>query len=244
MTEIHALSGAYAVDALDEDERSLFERHLAGCAECREEVAGLREAAAALSEVTASAPPAALRDSVLAGIAVVRPLPPETSARHAAVRERPRTRRWVPVLVAAVVLAVAGVGVTVWQPWGDDAETVVAQSTATEQVLSAADAESWRVELAGGAAATVTRSVGQGRAVIQTEAMPEAPDGQVYELWLQRPDGSLEPAGLMPSGPENTVLLAGDARAATGAGVTVEPRGGSDEPTTEPVVFVDFTDPA
>jgi anti-sigma-K factor RskA len=244
MTETHALSGAYAVDALDEDERSLFERHLAECAECREEVAGLREAAAALGDVTATAPPAALRDSVLAGIAVIRPLPPETSARHAAGRERPRTRRWVPAAVAAAVLAIAGVGVTVWEPWNDDAQTVVAQPTATERVLSADDAESWRVELAGGAAATVTRSVAQGRAVIQTEAMPEVPEGQVYELWLRTPDGSLEPAGLMPAGPENTVLLAGDARAATGAGVTVEPEGGSDEPTSEPVVFVDFTEPA
>ena len=33
MSDIHALSGAYAVDALDELERVGFERHLAGCAD-------------------------------------------------------------------------------------------------------------------------------------------------------------------------------------------------------------------
>ena len=39
MSEIHALSGAYAVNALDDIERAQFERHLAECAECRAEVA-------------------------------------------------------------------------------------------------------------------------------------------------------------------------------------------------------------
>ena len=39
--DIHALSGAYAVDALDDVERAEFERHLASCAACREEVASL-----------------------------------------------------------------------------------------------------------------------------------------------------------------------------------------------------------
>ena len=33
--DLHHLSGAYAVDALDEAERSAFERHLAVCAACR-----------------------------------------------------------------------------------------------------------------------------------------------------------------------------------------------------------------
>ena len=76
MTEIHALSGAYAVDALDDIERAQFERHLAECAECRAEVASLRSTAALLAETTATAPPEGLRDRVLADIATVRPLPP------------------------------------------------------------------------------------------------------------------------------------------------------------------------
>ena len=40
MTEsLHALSGAYVVDALDDDERELFEKHLPGCRDCQAEVA-------------------------------------------------------------------------------------------------------------------------------------------------------------------------------------------------------------
>ncbi len=45
MSDLHGLSGAYAVDALDDLERARFERHLAECEDCRAEVASLVEAA-------------------------------------------------------------------------------------------------------------------------------------------------------------------------------------------------------
>ena len=77
---MHALSGAYAVDALDPGERVRFELHLAHCAECRSEVDGLREAAARLGSGADVAPPPALRGDVLAAIETVRPLPPLTAA--------------------------------------------------------------------------------------------------------------------------------------------------------------------
>ena len=57
MSEIHALSGAYAVDALDHIERCTSSEHLATCPACRTEVDCLREAAALLAETTAAEPP-------------------------------------------------------------------------------------------------------------------------------------------------------------------------------------------
>ena len=57
--DVHALSGAYAVDALDDTERVRFEEHLARCAECRAEVDSLRAAAAELSAGAEVAPPPA-----------------------------------------------------------------------------------------------------------------------------------------------------------------------------------------
>ena len=60
--DIHALSGAYAVDAVDDFERAQFERHLTGCPDCRLEVASLREGAALLAEIVAQPAPDALRD--------------------------------------------------------------------------------------------------------------------------------------------------------------------------------------
>ena len=68
---VHALSGAYVVDALDDDERRLFEQHLPECVDCQHEVASLREAAALMADDAALTPPPSLRDSVLAGISTV-----------------------------------------------------------------------------------------------------------------------------------------------------------------------------
>lgn len=76
MSDIHALSGAYAVDALDDDERVEFEEHLAVCAECRAEVASFRETGALIAETEAVEPPASLRAGVLSGISQIRPLHP------------------------------------------------------------------------------------------------------------------------------------------------------------------------
>ena len=84
MSDIHALVGAYAVDALDDVERAAFERHLAECAACRAEVDGLREAAAMIGGAAAAQPPAGLRERVLADIATVRPLPPPVEQPRAA----------------------------------------------------------------------------------------------------------------------------------------------------------------
>ena len=74
MSDIHKLSGAYALDAVDDIERAAFERHLVECEDCRDEVASLRETTALLAESAAVTPPPSLRDSVLAGISQVRPL--------------------------------------------------------------------------------------------------------------------------------------------------------------------------
>ena len=231
MTDVHALSGAYAVDALDDIERAAFERHLAECADCRTEVAGLRETAALIAETTATEPPAALRARVLAEISTVRPLPPEIPAPVA----RRRGLRLLLAVAAAVVLV--GAGAVVWQqPWADDSSSTVATP---DQVLSAPDAQSSSVELSGGASATVTYSDSVGKAVIETHDMPPPPDGKVYQLWLQQPDEGMVSAGLMPD-PSQTVLLSGDAATATAAGITVEPEGGSPEPTTTPIALFDL----
>ena len=45
----HDLLAAYALDALDDDERERFERHLPDCEECSEQLALLREPVAALA---------------------------------------------------------------------------------------------------------------------------------------------------------------------------------------------------
>lgn len=235
MSEIHALSGAYAIDALDDIERAQFERHLADCAECRAEVDSLREAAALLPETTTATPSDALRERVLAGIATVRPLPPLTVEPPA--RRRPRFRPAALVAAAAAVIAV-GAGAVVWQPWED--ETSQAPALTAADVLEAADAEEYVQEFPDGSKATLTRSKSLNRVVIVTDDMAPAPDGKVYELWLDH-DGVMVPAGLMPPESDAVVMFKGDAAQATGAGITIEPGpDGSEEPTGDTVALIPF----
>jgi hypothetical protein len=242
MSDIHALSGAYAVDALDDHERQLFEQHLDDCPACQVELAELRDAAALLPETTYVVPPPKLRDRVLADIATVRPLPPlpaqESTPAPVDIRSARRRRRFpVGLAAAAAVLAVLGGGAVVTQPWDDDTSQV---PTAADRVLAASDAKRISVDI-GGAKATLVRSVSEGRAVIQTEDMPPAPEGKLYELWLQRPEGNMVPAGLMPQEDSVTYVLVGDATDATAAGITIEPApNGSRVPTTKPIALFSF----
>ena len=47
--DVHDLTAAYALDALDPDDRERFELHLGSCARCRDELTALGGAAAALA---------------------------------------------------------------------------------------------------------------------------------------------------------------------------------------------------
>ena len=122
MSDLHKLTGAYAVDALDDLERARFEQHLQSCEDCRAEVAELRETAALLADTSAVAPPESLRSSVLAGISQVRPLPPEVSSPSVPSLDETRGRRrgWAPFLVAAALALIVGIGAAGTQPWSGD----------------------------------------------------------------------------------------------------------------------------
>jgi anti-sigma-K factor RskA len=237
MNDVHALSGAYAVDALDDLERAKFERHLSECVDCQEEVATLRETAALLGDTVAVTPPSSLRDSVLAGITTVRPLPPlvpETAPGRSG-------RRFRGLVAAAAAVVAIGGGVAVVQPWDDDSSTV--QLTATERVLGARDAQRIVQGFEDGSQATVVVSRSVGRSVIIPDGMAAPPPGKVYQLWYQQPGEGMVSAGLLPDDADSTaVLLEGDARKAKAVGITVEPDGGSPTPTTEPVAL--FSIPA
>jgi anti-sigma-K factor RskA len=232
MSDIHALSGAYATDALDDDERARFEQHLTGCADCRAEVATFHETGALLAETEAAAPPPGLRDRVLGDISQVRPLPPVTPDRGVteptpvvAVR-----RRWVPGLVAAsvAVILLAG-GILAWHPWRS------AQESLADQVLHASDAVRVTETLPnGGGTLTLVTSPSLGKAVMIGDHVPEPPAGKTYQLWLQQPGQDFVSAGLMPDSSKPT-LLTGDAATAKQAAVSVEPASGSPHPTTSPI---------
>lgn len=255
--QIHALTGAYAVDALDDIERAQFERHLTECAECAAEVLELQATAALVADDAAVPPPAGLRDRVLAEIATVRPLPPEVKVETptdevpaarpgdqlAGRRAARRTSRWSGLAVAAAAVIALGVTVPVVINSINDDEPGGSQValTPTEKVLQAEDAASATVEIGDGAEATLVRSESLGQAVLVTKAMPAAPDGKTYQMWLFTDAGAIVSAGLMQPAGDQTILLSGDAARATAAAISVEPEGGSKQPTSDPVALIDFS---
>ena len=233
MSDIHALSGAYAVDALDDVERARFEEHLAACAECRAEVASLRETAARLAETEAVDPPASLRDGVLNGIRQIRPLPPPKPdrAQQTFVRRHPLPQ--ILVAVAAVVLL--AVGAVIWHPWQYE------RATLADRILHAPDAVSVTQKLPGGAGEIrLVRSPSLGRAVMVGEHVPHPPDGKTYQMWLQQPGQQMVSAGLMTD-PDRPTVLSGDAGSAKAAAVSIEPAGGSVHPSSQVVAVFSLT---
>lgn len=233
MSDIHALSGAYAVDALDDLERQQFEQHLAACAECQAEVASLRETAALLTEPEAETPPPSLREGVLAGIGQIRPLPPVQPERSGPARVRLRALPQLMAVAAAVVLL--AVGAVLWHPWQGG------HTTLADRILHAPDAVRVTEKLPGGAGElTLVKSASLGRAVMIGDGVPEPPPGKTYQLWLQHPGDGMVSAGLMPDSREPTVLT-GDVVTANAAAITVEPASGSPQPTSEPVALFPLT---
>jgi hypothetical protein len=186
---------------------------------------------------------------VLAEIATVRPLPPETTpatSAPAAPEPRPATggthRRFRPALLAAAaaVVVLLGTGVYVVTDVVRDDTSQQPQLSAVEQVLQADDAETYTQTFDDGSKAKLVRSPSMGRAVLVTEGMAEPPAGHVYELWFDHEGVGMVPAGLMAEGGEHAVMLEGDAADAIGAGITVEPTGGSERPSDDVVTVFSF----
>jgi anti-sigma-K factor RskA len=242
MSDIHALSGAYAVDALDDAERTQFEQHLSVCPECRAEVASFRETAALMADLEAGEdPPASLRASVLAGISQVRPFPPETPEAPEVASTAHRTsvvtlrRRMLPTLVAAAAVVLLALGTFAWHPWHQD------RTSLADQVLHAPDAVQVTEKLPGGnGELTLVRSASLKRAVLVGSHVPAPAPGTTYQMWLQQPGKGMVSAGLMPDAEEPT-LLTGDAATAQAAAVSVEPETGSAQPTTDPIALFTLT---
>ena len=241
----HLLTGAFVLDALDEQERSTFADHLEGCSECSQEIAGLRETAALLALSVAVARRLRCEERILSGIDHLRPLPPvvgtaqktevELDARRAHRAGVPRRRR-VGLAIAAAGFAVVGAGAASWT-FLEDAPTPTRDGA---QVLQAPDRKHSTVESERGWAATVWHSDSVHQAVIVTKNMPAPPAGMIYQAWLDQPSSGSVSAGLMPPTPDQPLLLQGDAASANGATVTLEPAGGSPTPTSDPVAAFDF----
>ncbi len=236
-TEIHTLAGAFALDALTEIERAGFARHLASCEACAVEVAELSETASRLGAAAWEAPPPGLRSAVLSDVARTR----QVSAR----REEPATggefavrrwRRWTAAAVAAGVVAIGGVATTVVIE-ERRIDQIAAEQARLTAVLSAGDATVRTTGASGGGRITVAMSPSLDQGVVLMAGMPEPPAGKTYQFWLIT-GRSPTSAGVMAAGQREGAVLLDTIGSAETLALTVEPEGGSLEPTADPIAGV------
>jgi anti-sigma-K factor RskA len=228
-TDLHTLSGAYALDALSDEEAKQFRMHLRECAACREEVRELRQAAARIGESEPIAPPSSLRARILAAADQQPQLPPRVTPI-----ERAQSTRWTARVAAAVAAAVlvvaAGFGVNQFRS-GDEQSDVA-------QVFQASDVREATVKTRTGATVTVATSRRLGKMAVETEALPRLGNRRVYQIWAIR-DGTPISAGLLDDPDEGAAMALPSP--GTLVAITVEPAGGSRAPTTAPLFRVDPT---
>jgi anti-sigma-K factor RskA len=207
---LHELTAAYALDALDPAERAEYEEHLATCQRCRDELAQLSVVAAELAfGAEPASPPPALRARIL----------------EAAQAERPNVvplrPRWLyPVAAAAAVAACVAIGLGVW-----NISLHNQLSSANHQALT-------RVPVTGVPGTLVVSS--NGSAALLISRIAPAPSGKTYEAWVLQ-GKKATPAGLFRARRGSAfVPIVGKVPRGGRIAVTIEPAGGSPQPTTTP----------
>ena len=240
--DIHALGGAYALDAVDDLERAAFERHLNDCEACAVDVAEYRETLTRLAEGSWSVPPPRMREQVLARVAATPQLPPRGQRRH----HGSPVARWRRLTAAAAVVGLLGAGAAVTtyavQEQRLAAERIAvaaAQERAAriQAVLAAPDASLRTDQLTGGGRVTVVVSDEQDAGVVVlTGAPPPGPD-RAYQLWVAEERTPIS-VGLLAAGETESTELIEGVRGRELFEVSLEPAGGSPAPTTTPLVKI------
>ncbi len=262
----HTLTGVYALDALDTAaEVARFERHLNRCDSCTSEVRGFRETATRLAMAVAQQPPPTLRDAVMADVAQTRQVPAvDDRARHARRLSRPTLLPRLAMagaalgLAAAIVLAVVVVnknnqlGQTQQQLSQAQQELSQAkrqliltqtQLAAVNAVRTAADATLVTKVSPIGGRVSVVRSVAKRQLVVTASGLPALKAGKVYQLWLIGAHGNrIRSEGLLAvhNGRSGPVLISGVLKGDL-FGITLEPPGGTIQPTVAPFVAIPAT---
>ena len=207
MDEIHELTSLYIVDALDVLERRRYEQHLDDCASCQAELIELRHGPDVYDPNATDSVPEPVTEAVPAGI-----------------DDGPAVPRQFAGLVVGLTAAVAALSVVVAVAMSGEPDLV-------EQIYGADDVVVLEVEGAPFTNTQIVYSREVGRVIFVAEDLPEPGADHTYQLWLTD-DGTSRAAGtFLPEDGHATVVLDGTAEAGAVVGLTVEPAGGSKQPT-------------
>ncbi|MEV6432949.1 anti-sigma factor [Nocardia sp. NPDC051463] len=241
--DLRDLAYPYAMDAVTETERSDIERLLgrvdrATAAEFAAEVRGIRELLASMTVGDVLKPPVTLEHKVLRALDIMNDV--ADTPKHSGVRRLRRGRMWRPdLLAAAVVLIIAmvvGGVVLVNRVSSNEPDAVTAQLIDQQP-----DVTIRSTPVAGGGTLRVHSSARLSAAAVSFDGVPELPSDRDYQLWLVPPAGQppRSAAVVDRSSAQGTVLVTRfdpvDALA-----MTVEPAGGSAQPTTTPIVVLEL----
>ena len=201
------------------------------------------------------APPAHVREALLAAIATASPVEPEPPVEDSGTGGEPAPnteaiqtvsrRQWTRgllALAASLVLLVAlGTGVAMIGDRLYEPAAVVAQN----EIESAPDAQTSTAKVKGGGHATLKWSDEVGKAVVVTEGVAELDADQSYEMWFAR-EGVMVSAGVFTTdadGSATTLLNAPIQEGDEAVAITIEEEGGSPtgEPTGEPITTLPTT---
>lgn len=222
-------AGAYVLEAMPDDEREAFERHLDDCPICREEVAELLPAAHALPMASPQMmPPPELKARIMAEVEREAALLAQVGAADRPAPPPPRRRRrWLtgwrlaPVAAALLVAGVLAGAALDRDPSGAPVERTVAVTVDPERAPDG----------------TAELRVIDGEAMLVGTGMPQPPEGRVYQVWVM-PKGSNTPeptnALFYPRADGSIATAIPNVSDAKMVLVTDEPMGGSDEPSRTP----------
>ena len=173
-TDVHDLAAAYALDALDDEERQEFAAHLASCEACQHEIEGFAGTAALLATTVERTPPGDLRERILTAAARTRQEAPVV----ALASRRVRPSRFLSVAAALLLVATGALSVVTFQAQrrADHAGQVAA-------VAGAPDAQLVQLAVEGGGAATFVWSSRRDEGVLLGDDLA-APTDQQLALWL------------------------------------------------------------
>ncbi|HJS18699.1 MAG TPA: anti-sigma factor [Anaerolineales bacterium] len=222
---------AFALGSLDTDEASQVQEHLSSCLICRAESEAFQEISAQMALLAPVADPSPdLKERLMTRVQATRPKP--RVQEQAA--SRPLVERLLPAWGLAslvLILALGAVNLFLWQRLGyQDAFTAPGGMRAVP--LSPLDA-------ASNATGFVLVSADGEDGALVVDGLPPLDESQEYQLWLIR-DGE-RTSGAVFSTDENNyggtrIRAPGSLLEYTSVGITIEPAGGSPQPTGERVL--------
>ncbi len=247
------LASGYALGALSPDEMAAVEAALPGDAALASEVASYREAMAVMARAEAPIMPrASMREEWLqrvratgsrgSGSAEIRSI---ESRRRA-----PQTVRVLSVALAAACIGVCVLGVQLVRQQNRLRDAVLAESKRERQLNTVIEAEGQlMVALLKGAdehgqGVQFFWNVRQQRAMVHAFHLPPAPVGKAYQLWVLRGSEAIS-ARVFNSDADGHALveqiqLPASPDGITKVAITIEPAGGSAQPTSTPIMAGDL----